>query len=329
MAFDGLLSVVIPVYRSERYLARTVGEILSTLGPKVRLEVVLVNDGSPDGVQRVIETLVRGDARVRSVELGRNLGQHRATLQGFARARGDVVVTLDDDGQNPPAAGLAVAEALVAQDVDVVYGRFEQVEQSGARRLASRINRWLSAHTLQNRTHVAISNVRALRGDLARALGAVESPYPYIDAMIFRMTRWVAEVPVAHLPRADGVSSYTLGKLLSLWVSHLTSLSVLPLWTTMVGSFGVSAVGFVGGAALVVRALLARTAPEGWLSLFTTVTFLFSVLFAFLGLLSAYLGRMYVSLNERSLVWVRSEAARAPVAVGESRAAARAEASQS
>jgi undecaprenyl-phosphate 4-deoxy-4-formamido-L-arabinose transferase len=306
MAFDGLLSIVIPVYRSEAYLARTVAELVAFFEPIARFEVILVNDGSPDRVAQVIDRLCAEDARVRAISLGRNIGQHRATLRGFALARGDVVVTVDDDGQNPPAAALAVAEALVAGDLDVAYGRFQSVEQTGLRRLASRANRWLSRRTIQNWSDVAITNVRALRGDLARALGAVDSPYPYIDALVFRMTRHIGEVPVEHRARGAGESTYTLGRLLKLWVSHLTSLTILPLQFAMVGSFGVSVLGFLLGAGQLVRVLVERKAPAGWLSLYVTVTFLFSVLFAFLGIISAYLGRMYVSLNERDLVWTRS-----------------------
>jgi polyisoprenyl-phosphate glycosyltransferase len=257
-------------------------------------------------VARIIDELCAADSRIRAVSLGHNIGQHRATLRGFAMARGDVVVTVDDDGQNPPEAGMAVAEALREQDLDVVYGRFQSVEQTGMRRLASRANRWLSRRTIQNWSDVAITNVRAIRGDLARALGAVESPYPYIDALVFRMTRHIGEVPVQHRPRGAGQSTYTLSRLVKLWVSHLTSLTILPLQFAMVGSFGVSVLGFVVGAVELVRVLVERRAPAGWLSLFVAVTFLFSVLFAFLGIISAYLGRMYVSLNERGLVWTRS-----------------------
>ncbi len=305
MAREPLLSVVIPVYRSEAYLARTVHDLVAFLTPRTRFEVVLVNDGSPDGVARVIDGLCAEDPRIRAVSLGHNIGQHRATLKGFALARGDVVVTVDDDGQNPPEAALAVATALQERDLDVVYGRFQSVEQHWARRLASRVNRWISRRTLGNVTDIAITNVRAVRGDLARALGAVESPYPYIDALIFRMTRHVGEVPVEQLARESGQSTYTFGHLLKLWVSHLTSLSVLPLRFAMIGSFSVSALGLLLGLGQVLRVLIERRAPPGWLSLFVAVTFLFSVLFAFLGIISAYLGRMYVSLNERGLVWTR------------------------
>jgi undecaprenyl-phosphate 4-deoxy-4-formamido-L-arabinose transferase len=324
MPVEPLLSVVIPVYRSEAYLAKTVQNLIAYLEPRIAFEVVLVNDGSPDGVAGVIDTLCSADARVRAATLGHNIGQHRATLRGFAMARGEVVVTVDDDGQNPPESAMAVANALWQGNFDVVYGRFESVEQTWSRRLASRANRWLSRRTIQNRNDIAITNVRAIRGDLARALGAVESPYPYIDALIFRMTRHIGETPVAQLPRKEGPSTYTLAGLYKLWVSHLTSLTILPLQVAMIGSFGVSALGFILGVAQTVRVLVERQAPTGWLSLFVTVTFLFSVLFAFMGIISAYLGRMFISLNERGLVWVRSKhATAAPTELAKAPPAAR------
>jgi undecaprenyl-phosphate 4-deoxy-4-formamido-L-arabinose transferase len=306
MRSEGLLSVVIPVYRSEGYLSRTVEELTEALAPWGAFEIVLVKDGSPDGVQRVIDDLCTRDGRIRQASLGRNVGQHRATLRGLAMARGDVVVTIDDDGQNPPSAVIEVAEALLRQDLDVVYGRFGSVEQSFLRRAASLLNRWLSRMTLGNMRDLAITNVRALRGDLARWLGASQSAYPYIDALIFRATSHAGEVPVSHRPRERGASTYSLGALIRLWLSHMTSLTVVPLRVAVVGSFSVSVLGFGVGLVQLVRALMLGEAPAGWLSLFCAVTFLFAILFAFLGIVSAYVGRMYVSMNERGLVWERT-----------------------
>jgi undecaprenyl-phosphate 4-deoxy-4-formamido-L-arabinose transferase len=283
-----------------------VTELVTSLESQIAFEIVLVNDGSPDGVQREIDRLCSSDSRIRAVALGRNVGQHRATLLGLREIRGSIAVTLDDDGQNPPSAALAIAEKLRRDDLDVVYGRFSITGQSPVRRLASRLNRWVSKHTLPNELGIALSNVRALRGDLARHLGTVGSSYPYIDAMIFRMTRHIAEVDVEHRRREVGTSNYTLRNLIMLWLSHITSLSVLPLRIAMMVSFSVSALGFLGGLAAILRALSLGGAPVGWMSLFCAITFLFSVLFAFLGIVSAYLGRMYVSLNEQGLVWVRS-----------------------
>jgi polyisoprenyl-phosphate glycosyltransferase len=309
VASEGLVSLVIPVYRSEGYLDVNVRELLaffSKLGP---VEVVLVNDGSPDGVQSVIERLAAADPRVRFLELGVNAGQHAATLRGFSIARGDWVVTLDDDGQNPPEAGQAVLEALRAGNLDVVYGRFEATEQSLFRVVASRLNRWLSGHTLGNRSGIAVTNVRAIRGDLARALGDNPSAYPYIDALVFRTTRRIGQVSVGHRPRGMGHSTYTLATLLRLWLAHITTLSALPLRLATMGSFATSVFGFAVGVFELCRVLAERKAPAGWLSLFCAVTFLFSLLFAFLGIISTYIGRLYIAENARGLDWVRSRSA--------------------
>ncbi len=309
MGYEGLVSLVIPIYRSEGYLEVTVRELLLAFSPAVAVEVVLVNDGSPDGVQGVIERLSAADPRVRFLELGNNGGQHAATLRGFAMARGDWVVTVDDDGQNPPAAAKAVLGALRDGNLDVVYGNFDATEQSLFRVIASRLNRWLSGHTLGNRSGIAVTNVRAIRGDLARALGNNRSVYPYIDALLFRTTKRIGQVNVEHRARRMGRSTYTLTTLLRLWLAHITTLSALPLRLATLGSFATSVLGFGVGAFELFRVLAERKAPAGWLSLFCAVTFLFSLLFAFLGIISTYLGRLYIAENARGLDWVRSRSA--------------------
>jgi undecaprenyl-phosphate 4-deoxy-4-formamido-L-arabinose transferase len=306
MSSEPRLSFVIPVYQSESCLASTVDELVRFFdGKQTSFEVILVNDASPDGVQQVIDRISAADSRIRPLTLGANIGQHRATLQGFAVARGEIVITLDDDGQNPPEAAEAVAETLERDGLDVVYGTFATSRQPWARRVATALNSWLSRRILPNTTGIPLTNVRAVRGDLARRLGAAPSSYPYIEALIFRMTARIGAAPVPHRPRADGRSSYSAGKLMAVALSHVTSLSVLPLQLAVAGSFGISACGFLIGVAATVRALWSGGAPVGWLSLFCAVTLLFSVLFAFLGIVSAYVGRMYVAFNERELVWIR------------------------
>ncbi|HZH18434.1 MAG TPA: glycosyltransferase family 2 protein [Archangium sp.] len=312
MPSEGLLSVVIPCYRSQAYLEKTVAELVAVLEPQGPFEIILVNDGSPDDVQEVIDRLHAKDARIRFLELGSNRGQHAATLKGFAIARGDAVITLDDDGQNPPEAGLAVARALRGGRHDVVYGRFQTTVQSLPRRLASRLNLWLFKHTMGNRTGVRVTNVRAIRGDLARRLGQAEQLFPYIDSMLFRATRRVGEVSVPHRRRDAGESTYRVRDLLRLWLSHMSTLTVLPLQLATWGSFFTSVFGLLLGVVQVLRALTLKQAPAGWLSLFCVLTFLFSLLFAFLGIISTYLGRMYVSLNARGQDWVRSSGGLGP-----------------
>ena len=106
-------------------------------------------------------------------------------------------------------------------------------------------------------------------------------------------------------PRPMSAAYYGLAALLRLWVSHLTTLTALPLQLAGWGSFAVAMLATLVGLGQLVRVLLERRAPPGWLSLFCAVTFLFAALFAFLGILSTYLARMYVTENERGLDWVR------------------------
>lgn len=306
MPFNGLLSIVMPVYRSEAFLDRVVKDVVQFFEQHGRFELILVNDGSPDNVQRVIEELAAADPRIRYLELGHNRGQHAATIRGFRIARGEVVITLDDDGQNPPASGLAVVEKLQKDDLDVAYGRFRQIEQGKHRVIVSKLNRWATRLTIGNDRGIFVSNVRALRGDLARALGRSQTVYPFVDSMIFRVARRIADVEVDELPRQYGQSTYTLTMLVVLFLNHITTLSILPLRLITWGSFFVSVFGFFWGSIEMVKVLIERLAPPGWLSLFTATTFLFSILFTFLGIISLYLGRMYVATTERDLDWVRS-----------------------
>ncbi|MBI4815105.1 MAG: glycosyltransferase family 2 protein [Deltaproteobacteria bacterium] len=316
MGFE-LLSIVIPVYRSEKVLERTVKSYVEFFAPRQSFELVLVNDGSPDGAQRVIERLAEQDSRIRWIEHGTNLGQHAAVLRGMGESRGDVVVTVDDDGQNPPESAQKVIEELERANLDVCYGRFQQIEQAVSRRLASKFNGWLTRRTLGNQSDVVLSNVRAIKGDLARAVGLAHTSFPYVDARLFRSTRRVGNVDVEHLAR-DGESTYTLPKLVGLWVSHLTSLTTYPLELATVGCFSASLLGLVVGIVQFVRVMIERQAPPGWLSLFLALTFLFSLLFAFLGVLSIYVSRLYIQSNAAGLVWIRSRGGSEPSAAPES-----------
>lgn len=306
MARPELLSIVIPCYRSAGYIEKTVTELVRELDGWCPFEVILVNDGSPDELQPVLQRIAGADSRVRFLELGANRGQHFATLRGFEISRGDCVVTVDDDGQNPPSAVKLVASRLMESDLDVVYGAFRTVAQGPFRRLASRVNRWMTKHTLGNTAGIALTNVRAIRGELARVVATARNSTPYIDALLWRSTRRIAQVEVDQRERVDGLSTYTFARLLRLWASHLTLLTLIPLQVASVGSLVVAGLGFLVGIGQMIRVLLEQQAPPGWLSLFLATTFLFSTLFLFLAIVATYVGRIYVELNARGLDWVRS-----------------------
>ena len=132
-----LYSVVIPVYNSEKFVGRTVDEVVRTFREAgLRLELVLVNDGSPDDVWPVLEAKAAEYDEVVAVNLLRNYGQHTANVAGFAESTGDYVITMDDDLQNPPDQALVLIDKAM-EGYDCVFARFEQKQAAGYRRLGS------------------------------------------------------------------------------------------------------------------------------------------------------------------------------------------------
>ncbi|HEV2436247.1 MAG TPA: glycosyltransferase family 2 protein, partial [Verrucomicrobiae bacterium] len=139
-----LFSVVIPVYNSAAIVAETVSQVRAFfLSQGYRYEIILVNDGSEDGSWNVVSGLARKFSGVVGINLLKNYGQHNANLCGFRESKGDYVITMDDDLQNPPAEIGKLIEAA-RQGHDLVVGRFESKQHRFIRRLGSRVVGWLN-----------------------------------------------------------------------------------------------------------------------------------------------------------------------------------------
>lgn len=299
------LSFVIPAYRSEKTVVGVIEEIYREFADA---EVVVVVDGSPDAVAQVVRRFAAEHPQhaLRLVELRQNRGQHFAILQGFRHARGGLLATIDDDGQNPPGAYHPLIARLRERDLDCVYGDTDRMAQSWRRRWLSRFNQALSVHFMGNRQRVPLSNVRVLRGDLARILTETPTPYPFIDALIFRATRHVDALPVQRRPRAAGRSTYSLAQLVMLGISHTTIFSTLPLVVVAVLGLLVGSLTFA--AAILLFALrLSGASGTGQSLLVGLVSLFFSLSFANLALLSIYVGRLYVAFNSTPRPYLRRD----------------------
>jgi undecaprenyl-phosphate 4-deoxy-4-formamido-L-arabinose transferase len=188
-------------------------------------EIVLVNDGSEDESRERIESLQRRYPQVRGIDLERNRGQHEALLVGIRAARGDVIVTMDDDLQNPPEEMPRLLAALEGNDV--AYGTPRRKSQSALRNLAGRgftqVLRglgWTSAPM--------VSSYRAFRGELRDAFAGHDGRNVSIDALLTWGASRYASVPVEHAPRAGGRSNYDLVKLMRLARASVTTFRLRP-----------------------------------------------------------------------------------------------------
>ena len=306
-------SVVIPCYRSEktiRSLLERLDLVFASL--KYSYEVVLVDDDSPDGVGAVLDEL-RAEApyRVGVVHLLHNAGQHAAIMAGLRRTRGQIVVTMDDDLQNPPEEIPRLLEAL-APGVDVVYGSADHRRHAAWRNLGSALVHCLMVIAIGKPRGLVPSAFRAMRREVADALCQARSPYLFLDAEIFRVTSRVTHVTVAHHERGEGRSGYTLRGLVRLATHLILNHSALPLRLISVLGISAALVALVYGSTIICKRLLGIQQQLGWPSLAVLITFFGGATLFSLGMIGEYLIRIVHQTALRPQFHVRTEALPGP-----------------
>jgi undecaprenyl-phosphate 4-deoxy-4-formamido-L-arabinose transferase len=290
------LTVVVPVYRGATTIGRLV-EALSTLRPEGGLEIVLVNDGSPDDSGAVCRALQRtATVPITYVEHARNFGEHNAVMTGLRHARGAYVITLDDDLQNPPEEVVRLYDHTRLGGWDVVYTRYEQKRHSGWRNLGSRFANWVADHLLDKPRGLYLSSFRCMNAMVVREVTRYAGPYPYVDGIIMQVTQRIDSIVVRHDERAHGRSSYTLRRLILLWMNLATSFSVVPLRIALLAGAVMAVLGLVGAVIVVVEAIRGEP-PAGWASVMTALLLISGVQFLILGVMGEYIGRSFLSEN--------------------------------
>jgi glycosyltransferase involved in cell wall biosynthesis len=303
------LSIVIPVYRSAQILPELVRQIDAAMreaGMDSRFELVLVNDASPDESWPVIRKLAQEYAFVRGICLARNFGQHSATMSGLHRARGDIIVIMDDDLQHPPGSIMTLVQA-VRDGSDVCYTRYVGRQHVLWKRLGSRFNDWVATFLLKKPAGLYLSSYKAMHRSVARQVLRYDGPYAYIDGLILDATRSITSVPIEHAARRAGEGNYGLRRSISLWLRMATSFSVVPLRIASLMGLLIACVSALMAVAVVVDKLLHPGTPAGWASLITVVLFMGGVQLLCLGIMGEYLGRAYLKLNRKPQFVVREQ----------------------
>ncbi|TAJ85429.1 glycosyltransferase family 2 protein [Reyranella sp.] len=300
------LSVVVPVYNG----AATIGDLvraLRALEIEGGLEIVLVVDGSPDNSLDVCKMLaVAPGAPVTVLSLSRNFGEHNAVMAGLSRARGDYVITMDDDLQNPPEEVRRLFEHARDGKYDAVYTYYEKKEHAAWRNIGSRFTNWCADRLIDKPPGLYLSSFRCISGFVRERITATyEGPYPYIDGLVFQVTQNVGRMQVSHLPRAEGHSNYTLRRLVRLWLAMFLNFSVMPLRLATLLGLGVGGLGTLAAAFTIIEAIISDKAPQGWASLMVAVLVLTGVQLVVLGMIGEYLGRMFLAVNRKPQYLVR------------------------
>ncbi|UYN96252.1 MAG: glycosyltransferase family 2 protein [Enhydrobacter sp.] len=306
MADVPALSIVVPVYNG----AATVGELVGALRAlelEGGLEIVLVVDGSPDNSLDVCKRLAaEPGAPVIVLSLSRNYGEHNAVMAGLARARGNYTISMDDDLQNPPDEVKRLFEYARDGGYDVVYTYYDEKKHAAWRNLGSRFTNWCADHLIDKPKGLYLSSFRCVSAFVREHIVAsYEGPYPYVDGLIFQVTQNVGRLQVAHLPRAEGRSNYTLARLFRLWLSMFLNFSVIPLRFATLFGIAFGALGALAAIIVIVEAISSNKPPQGWASLMVAVLVLAGVQLIVVGLIGEYLGRMFLAVNRKPQYLVR------------------------
>lgn len=299
------VSVVVPVYNSAEILPELLHR-LELVGKEhfAGFEVVLVNDASSDSSWETIVELAESSSAVTGVDLRKNVGQDNAIMAGFHQVRGDVVVVMDDDLQHAPEDVPALVGA-VRDGADVAYARFRTKRQAAWKNAGSWLADRAAVWVLGKPPDVYMSPFKAIRREVVDELLRYDGPFPYVDGLIFTVTSRITEVEADHHPRYAGQSNYDLRRSIRVWLKLVTSFSVAPLrLVTLLG--GVISLLSLGMAAFfVVQTLVLERMPPGWPSLIVSVFFLGGVQLMGIGAIGEYVGRIFVTQNNRPQFTVR------------------------
>lgn len=293
------ISAVVPVFRSAAILPDLVDRLLVALsGQADRFEMILVEDFGGDDSWNVIERLARADPRVRGIRMSRNYGQHNALLCGIRAAAFDLIVTLDDDLQNPPEE-IAVLLTRLDEATDVVYGTPLKEKHGFLRDQASRITKLALQSAMGADTARNVSAFRVFRTRLRDAFASYRGPYVSIDVLLTWGTTRFAHVPVRHEPRRIGTSNYTLRKLATHAFNMMTGFSTLPLQIASLIGFVFTIFGLLILGYVTANFLANGSAVPGFAFLASIVAIFSGAQLFALGIIGEYLARMHFRTMDR------------------------------
>ena len=301
-------SVVIPVYNEQENLPELIRRTLAACDQlEAAYEIILIDDGSRDESAKMIsEAAAAHDGKIVGVLLNRNYGQHAAVMAGFAHARGDYVVTLDADLQNPPEEIPNVVAKLL-EGYDVVGSVRQNRQDSFLRTLPSKMVNKVVQKSTGVKMHDYGCMLRGYTREIVETMRQCRERSTFIPVLANTFAHKVTEIPVGHSERAEGDSKYSFWKLINLQFDLLTSITTFPLRVLSVIGGIISAFGIgLGILILILRFIWGpEWAAQGVFTLFAILFVFVGAQFIGLGLLGEYIGRIYHDVRDRPRYFVR------------------------
>jgi glycosyltransferase involved in cell wall biosynthesis len=312
------LSVVLPIYNESENIPHLYAELVPVLEAMgCSFEVIAVDDGSSDDSFQMLKDLSARDDRLRAVRFRRNFGQTAAFAAGFARARGDVVITMDADLQNDPA-DIPKMLAKMDEGYDVVSGWRQDRWKEGlstffTRRVPSATANWLISRVTGVYLHDYGCALKVYRGDVVSEVRLYGDLHRFIPAIASYYGVQIAEVPVNYRPRQFGQSKYGMGRTIRVLLDLLTVRFLLSYSTRPIHIFGL--LGFlsvllgagIGAYLAVIKFFYGAALAERPLLLFSILLVMVGVQLVTMGLLGEMVVRTYYESQNKAIYVVREE----------------------
>lgn len=294
------LSIVIPVYNSEKTIGVVIEQLKSVLDGE-KYEVILINDGSKDNSYNVCKKLYEKNNNVVFINLSKNFGQHNALMAGYSVSKGEYVLSMDDDLQTSPSEVLRLLNEIEKNNYDVIFANYDNKKHSKLRNIGTLINNKMSEILIEKPKNLILTSFFIMKKYVVKEMLKYDGPYPYISGLKLRTTDKIGTIMVEHKERKIGKSNYTFWKLLKLWLNGFTSFSVKPLRIASITGLLFSLIGFLYGFFLIIRKLINpnQSVILGWNSLMVVLLVVSGIQIMFLGLIGEYIGRIYVYMSKK------------------------------
>ena len=302
-----MISIIIPVFNSEKTISVLADDIAKTLGENYKFEIILVNDCSQDNSEVKCKELVSKFSNVTLLSLSKNVGEHNAIMAGLNNCSGECAVTMSDDLQHSTSALKELIEYGVKEkeNFDVVYTYYDKKQDGIIKNFGSRFNGLIANLLLNKPNSLYISDFRFINRFLIDEIIKYKSPFTYLDGIILGITNKIGKIKVEHSKRSQGKSGYTLTKMLQLWSNMSTSFSILPLRLSMLMGLILSILGFILAVLFFIERIVDDSVPSGFASIFVSVTIFSGAILIALGLIGEYVGRIFISLNKKPQFVIR------------------------
>ncbi len=294
-----LYSVIIPVYNSEKMVVNTVNRTLAAFDSfQLKCEILLINDGSRDNSWNKIKNLAKEFDSVVAINLLKNYGQHSAVFCGIHKAKGDYLITIDDDLQNPPEEIIKLIDKI-KEGYDLVFAKFPEKKHRHYRQFGTKIIGYLNKKIFQKPKDITLTNFRIFNREVAERVKHFNTFYPYIPGLLLMFSSAIGNAEAQHHPRQIGKSNYSLFKIIQLVSRLLFNYSSYPLKLLTGVGFFVASLSFLFGLFIIVKAILVGTQVQGWTTLVVLLSFFNGFLIIMLGMIGEYISRIMTQLSDQ------------------------------